>query len=365
LRVAIVINTSWNIYNYRKGLIGALLEKGCEVVAIAPHDEYSSKIQALGCRYEEVKMENRGMNPFSDILLFFRLLFAYRNLKPDYVLHYTIKPNIYGSVAAKCMGIPCISNVSGLGTAFIRQGFVMQMVKLLYKFAFKIPQCIFFQNDEDRQLFLKIGLVKEAKTNLLPGSGIKVDEYVPSPYVKNHPFRFLLIARLLSDKGIVEYALASQKLKEKGVDFEAQLVGFFDRKSKYNVSELELNHWQQKGYIRFLGESKDIKTMIDQADCVVLPSYREGTPRSLLEAMAMRKPIIASKVPGCKEVLEEGENGFFCEAKNIDSLAETMEKMCNLNETQLTEMGEKGRKIAETRFDESIVIGKYFKEMFS
>jgi glycosyltransferase involved in cell wall biosynthesis len=365
LRVAIVINTSWNIFNYRRGLIHALLEKGCEVIAIAPEDEYSVKLQELGCQFVPLEMDNRGMNPFSDVSLFFRLWKTYKNLHLDYILHYTVKPNVYGSLSAKLLGIPCISNVSGLGTAFIREGFVLQMVKMLYRFAFRFPQRVFFQNNDDRQLFLKLGLVKESRTDLLPGSGINIENYQPQPYVKHQPFRFLLIARLLVDKGIKEYALASRLLKENGLDFEAQIVGFFDRKGKYNVSEDDLANWESNGCITFLGESKDIKSNISEVDCVVLPSYREGTPRSLLEAMAMSKPIIATHVPGCKEVLEEGINGFFCEAKDVASLANAMEKMMALSENELAEMGRRGREIVENKFDERVVVGKYFREIFS
>jgi len=365
LRVAIVINTSWNIFNYRKGIIDALQKNGCEVIAIAPRDEYSTKLQELGCLHVPVKMDNRGMNPFLDLLLFFRFLIIYKKYKPDYILHFTIKPNIYGTLAARIIGIPCISNVSGLGTVFIREGFIQKFVKQLYKFTFQFPKRVFFQNDDDRQLFLKHDLISEAKTDLLPGSGINIKNYHPLPYLKHQPFRFLLIARLLIDKGIKEYALASQILKEKGLNFEAQLIGFFDGKGKYTISEEDLYKWESNGFIRFLGESKDVKINIAEVDCVVLPSYREGTPRSLLEAMAIGKPIITTEVAGCKEVLLEGQNGLFCEVKNIVSLANSMERMMLLSEKELNNMGKKGREIVENKFDERIVIEKYFKEIFT
>ncbi len=363
MRIAIVINTSWNIFNYRKGLIHALLKEGHEVIAIAPEDEFSSKLEALGCRAINLPMDNKGVNPLKDIILLFRLIQIYRKLQLDFVFHYTIKPNIYGSLACGFLGIKCISNVSGLGTVFIRRDWIFNIVKYLYKTAFTIPQRVFFQNIDDKNLFVDLNILKNFKTGLLPGSGINTAEYIPEMYIKHTPFRFLLIGRLLKDKGIYEYARASQILKKKGFDFECFLVGFFDRESEYNIAKEDLTYWTQKGYIDFIGESKNITTNISQIDCVVLPSYREGTPRSLLEAMALGKPIIATNVPGCREVLINGENGFFCEPKSAESLADAMIKTIGLPEEELNKMGLKGRKIAEIKFDERIVVKSYLKEI--
>lgn len=365
MKVAIVINTSWNIYNYRRGLITALLERGVEVVAIAPSDNFSLLLKSIGCSFVSVKMDNKGINPFQDLLLVFRLWTIYRKTKPDYILHYTIKPNVYGTWAASLLGIPCISNVSGLGTAFIRKGFLLRIVRELYRFSFKLPQKVFFQNGDDLELFLSNHLVNRNRADLLPGSGIDTREYSLVPYSKRSPFVFLLIGRLLTDKGIKEYAEASKILKQKGYTFISQLVGFYDRTSKYNISEEDLSNWVNQGYLDFLGASEKIADEITKASCVVLPSYREGTPRSLLEAMALGRPIIATKVPGCKEVIVDGENGFFCEPYDSVSLSNAMEKMMTLSEENLSDMGIKGRKLLEERFDEHIVIDKYFKEIFS
>ncbi|MBC7390653.1 MAG: glycosyltransferase family 4 protein [Opitutaceae bacterium] len=363
MRIAIVINTSWNIFNYRKGIIKALLNEGHEVIAIAPEDEYSIELQTLGCKFINLPMDNKGVNPYNDTILFFRFLRLYKNIRPQYVLHYTIKPNIYGSLACGLLSIKCISNVSGLGTVFIRQDWIFKIVQLLYKFAFTIPQRVFFQNIDDQNLFVELNILKPSKTGLIPGSGINTNEYLPEIYIKHKPFKFLLIARLLKDKGIYEYAKASQILKEKGLDIECSLVGFYDRESEYNILKADLTYWIQNDYINFIGESKNITKNINQIDCVVLPSYREGTPRSLLEAMALGKPIIATSVPGCKEVLIDGENGFFCEPKSAESLANAMIKMIGLSEDSLKEMGLKGRNIAVNKFDENIVIQSYLKEI--
>ena len=364
MRVAIVINTSWNIYNFRRGLIKALQERGVEVVAIAPKDDFTDKLKALGCSIETVSIENRGANPVKDLGLFFRFLLLYRRVKPDYILHYTIKPNTYGTFAAALLGIPCISNVSGLGTTFIRKGLILRIAKALYWTAFRFPKRVFFQNKDDLELFVDLGLIKRTRTGLLPGSGIDLVAYQPVQNYAGGLFKFVVVARLLVDKGIREYAMAAKLLKEKGFQFEANLVGFFDRVSPYNISSTELEMWQQNGYINYLGESKDVRVEIGKSDCVVLPSYREGTPRSLLEAMAMSKPIITTNVPGCKEVVEDGKNGFSCEAQSEESLAAAMEKMLRLSQEQLLTMGAKGRLIAENRYDERIVVGRYLEEIF-
>lgn len=365
MRVAIVINTSWNIYNYRQGLIKALLDRGVEVIAIAPEDDFSQKLIALGCDFVPLKMDNKGINPLKDILLFFRFLFLYHKIKPDFILHYTIKPNVYGSIAAGILQIPCISNVSGLGTVFIRQGIILSLVKHLYRFAFRFPKKVFFQNKDDQKLFQELQLLNPEETDVLPGSGINLSQYQPLPFKTTKPFTFILIARLLVDKGIVEYANASKVLKEKGFDFQSVLVGFFDRNSKYNISNTEIENWVNQGQIVFNGESQNIVAEIEKANCVVLPSYREGTPRSLLEAMALGKPIITTNVPGCKDVIKDGSNGFICEAKNVQSLANAMEKMLMQNSESLLKMGQKGRELVENRFDERIVVEKYLMEIFT
>jgi glycosyltransferase involved in cell wall biosynthesis len=364
VKVAIVINTAWNIYNYRRGLIKTLLDKGCEVVAIAPSDAFTAKLQALGCQCVHVPMDNRGMNPIKDAILFIRLWWAYKQLRPDFILHYTVKPNVYGTLAARLWGIKSVSNVSGLGTAFIRKGFLLAIVKMLYKVAFQFPQKVFFQNEDDRSLFLNLNLCPKSRTDVLPGSGIDLLQYQPVPYPIQKPFVFLLIARLLEDKGIKEYAAASRMLKQKGYTFDAQLIGFHDTDSKYNIQQSDLDAWQADGTVHFLGEKNPVVPYIAQAHCLVLPSYREGTPRSLLEAMALARPIVTSRVTGCKEVLEEGFNGYFCEVRNAQSLALSMEKMLLHSEAELAQLGKNGRLLAERKFDEQQVIAKYCDEMF-
>ena len=359
MRIAIVINTSWNIFNFRLSLIKALLAEGHEVVAIAPKDAYSERLKAMGCQFVPLAME-QGTNPFTDMLLIWRLYKTYKNVRPDVVLHYTIKPNIYGAIAAHWAGIPAINNVSGLGTVFITKDYISSIALRLYQFSFKYPVKVFFQNQDDRRLFLRNKLVRASITEVLPGSGINLREFVPADkHKRNNPFVFLMVARVLYDKGVVEFVRASKLIKEKYPGVKCQLLGQVDEKSRSGIKKKKLEEWLATGVIEYLGTTDDVASIIAKADCVVLPSYREGTPRTLLEAAAMAKPLIATNVPGCREVVQQGVNGFLCRLRSASDLADKMLKVIELSDSELEQMGSASRKIAVTRFDDRIVIQRY------
>ncbi|RDV15527.1 glycosyltransferase family 1 protein [Pontibacter diazotrophicus] len=359
MRIALVINTSWNIYNFRRSLIKALLAEGHEVVAIAPKDDYSERLMAAGCRFVPVQME-KGTNPFTDLMLTWRLYRAYRQVKPDVVLHYTIKPNIYGAIAAHWAGIPAINNVSGLGTVFITKDYISSIALRLYKLAFRYPAKVFFQNKDDRKLFLRNNLVRAGITDVLPGSGINLQEFVPAAaFKRSEPFVFLMVARVLFDKGVAEFVQASKLVQEQYPEVKCQLLGQFDERSRSAVKQQQLEEWLATGVIEYLGTTDDVAAVVSKADCVVLPSYREGTPRTLLEAAAMAKPLIATNVPGCREVVQQGVNGYLCRARSAEDLAEKMLQMLQLKEEDLENMGQASRQLAVSRFDDRFVIQKY------
>ncbi|NDK57158.1 glycosyltransferase family 4 protein [Pontibacter fetidus] len=361
MRIAIVINTSWNIFNFRLSLIQALLAEGHEVIAIAPHDNYSQRLLDAGCRFVPVTME-QGTNPFKDLWLIWRLYRAYVRVKPDVVLHYTIKPNIYGAIAAHWAGIPAINNVSGLGTVFIKKDYISNIALRLYKQAFQYPAKVFFQNHDDRKLFLKHELVRAGITEVLPGSGINLDAFKPMPKPDpTAPFTFLMIARVLYEKGVAEYVQACGLVKAKYPTIRCQLLGLVDERSRSGIKQTTLDAWLATGVIDYLGTTDDVASIIAQADCVVLPSYREGTPRTLLEAAAMGKPLIATNVPGCREVVQQNINGLLCRVRNAPDLADKMEQMLQMPPEQLQKMGEASRHIAETKFDVNFVIQRYLK----
>ena len=248
--------------------------------------------------------------------------------------------------------------MSGLGTVFLRHNWTSKIAMALYRIAFLFPKKVFFQNKDDKALFVKKGLVRGEITDILPGSGIDLDHFKPAPYIKNQTFTFLLIARLLYDKGIVEYISAIKILKKMGVPAHFQLLGFLDP-SPLGIPEENLNEWIKEGLVEYLGTTEDVRPNINKADCIVLPSYREGTPRTLLEAASLAKPIIATDVPGCTEIVLDGVNGFLCEVKNPHDLAYKMIKMIEMTQEQIELMGRESRKRAERRFDEKEVIGKY------
>ncbi len=362
-KILISLNTAWNLLNFRAGLIGGLISSGYEVVAVAPKDEYVVKLELLGCRFVHLEMDNQGKHPIRDLLLLWRFFRLLKTEKPDLCLFYTVKPNVYGSLASSLCGIPFINNVSGLGAVFIRGGWLRRFVSELYRLAFRNSNQVFFQNRDDLNLFLLNKLVKVELTDVLPGSGINLRTFTATDDADrkslNSPFRFLLIARMLKDKGVVEFVNAAQLLKESGVKAQFCLLGFLDVQNPAAISSEQMKEWTDLGFVRYLGVSDDVRDHIASADCIVLPSYREGTPRTLLEAAAMGKPIITTNVVGCKEVVEHGVNGFLCEVKNTQDLALKMKDMLLLSENQRGLMGENGRLKMEKEFDEKIVIQKY------
>ena len=360
MKVVITINTSWNIYNFRKGLIESLLAEGHEVVAVAPRDGFSYLLENLGCKFIHLAMENKGTNPFKDYTLYKRYLRVYDALKPDVILQYTIKPNIYGTLAARSIGIPVINNVSGLGTVFLHKNPLYKIALLMYRFAFKSPRRVFFQNNDDLKLFVSRGLVKEDICDVLPGSGVDLDAISKVKYVKETPFKFLMLSRILFDKGVLEFVEATKILKKKGYDFTSQLAGGLDD-SKMGVPKIIVDSWVEEHIVDYLGELKDVRNVLSECQCAVLPSYREGTPKALLESGAMGKPIITTDAPGCREVVISGENGFLCKVKSAADLAEKMEVVLQMSEGELRIMSNNSRKFIEDKFDQKIVIDKYLK----
>jgi glycosyltransferase involved in cell wall biosynthesis len=341
------------------GLVQSFLEMGYEVIAIAPEDEYSKLLVKSGCQFFPLKMENKGQNPIKDVFLGRQLYKIYKKVKPDVILQFTIKPNIYGTLAASLLKIPVINNVSGLGTVFLHKNLVSKIAHLLYKVSFRHATKVFFQNKDDQQLFIKNKLVRQEVTGLLPGSGVKIEKYNPTEFKRNNPIIFLLIARLLYDKGINEYIQAIRILKNKNINAHFQLMGSLDEVSSLGIPKHQLDEWILEGLIEYIPFKKDIMEDLQNADCIVLPSYREGTPRTLLEGAAMAKPLVATDVPGCREVVEDGVNGFLCKVKDEKDLADKMLKISQLTDSELNSLGRNSRKLVLLKFDEKIVIESY------
>ena len=362
-RVLIALNTTWNIANFRSGLIRAFIDAGYEVVAVAPPDSYVEQVKALGCQYFPLRMDNQGTHPGRDLLLLWRFYRLVRHLRPNVFIGYTVKPNIYGSIAAHLLDIPVINNIAGLGAVFIKDGWVTRLVRGLYWLALSRSKRVFFQNEDDRALFIKGNLVKCEITDRLPGSGIDLNrfsfiEMQPS----KSPVEFLLIARMLWDKGIGEYVEAAKLLKSRAISADFYLLGFLDVKNPAAISRDQMDEWVKSGYVKYLGETVDVRPHITAATCIVLPSfYREGVPRTLLEAAAIGRPIITTDAVGCREVVDDGLNGYLCKTRDASDLAEKMERFIALSSEQRAEMGRQGRAKVEREFDEKIVINMYLE----
>ena len=361
-KIIIISNTEFNLVNFRKNLISTLVDKDFDVVAVAPLDDYISNLDNLKCKLEIIPSASRKVHVLNDILLIFRYFVIFSRVKPDIVLSYTSKPNIYGSLVARVLGISIVNNISGLGTPFIQGGWLEYIVGLLYKISLKKSKYVFFQNKDDQKIFIDNNFVSSKEVGVIPGSGIDLTYFLPDVSTSNIDKRnvvFLLIARMMRDKGIEEFVEAARKIKKSYKNVSFQLLGYIDIKSKVAISVNDIKSWENEGIIEYLGHTEDVRPFIAMADCVVLPSYREGTPRSLLEAASMGKPIIATNVAGCKEVVDDGINGYLCDAYNSDDLAHKMQHILALDSISIEKMGMASRKKMENEFDEKIVINKY------
>jgi glycosyltransferase involved in cell wall biosynthesis len=357
--VAISINASWNIYNFRAGLIRGLTAAGYRVVAVSPADDYAPRLAELGAEHVPLPMDNSGVSPARDLALLARYRRALRRIRPDVYLGYTVKPNVYGSLAAHSLGIKVINNVSGLGTAFIQQGWLTRIVSSLYRLAFARSAKVFFQNPEDRALFIDKRLVREQRTALLPGSGVDLTRFTPVPVQERTEIVFLLVARLLRDKGVVEFVEAARIVRTRHPDARFRILGFLDADNRTAIPRAQVEGWVAEGVIDYLGHADDVRPHIGAADCVVLPSYREGMPRVLLEAAAMAKPLIATDVPGCRHAVEDGVNGLLCTVRDAGSLAGAMARMVEMGASGRQRMGAAGRAMVERAYDERIVVDLY------
>ena len=362
-RVVLAANSAWNIINFRSDLIRALKAAGYAPVVIAPLDPAAEdRITALGVERIVIDMQRSGLNPIAD----YRLMRTYRRLlgkiRPIALLGFTIKPNIYGGMAARRLGIPLIANISGLGTAFIKQGPLLALVSRLYRFALKRAAVVFFQNSEDLALFVERKLASDAQARLLPGSGVDLDHFRPAPPAAGLT-TFLFIGRLLGDKGVWELVQAARIVLADIPGVRFQLLGPLDEGNRSAVGQSELDRWVAEGSIEYLGATEDVRPYIAQATAVVLPSYREGLPRSLLEAAAMGRPLIATDVPGCRELIEPGVTGFLCQARDSNSLAKAMKNMMKTTADERARMGAAARRMVERGYSQTVVISAYLEAL--
>jgi glycosyltransferase involved in cell wall biosynthesis len=295
------------------------------------------------------------------LLALFRL---YRQIRPHVVFHYTIKPNIYGTLAAALARVPSVAVTTGLGYVFIQDSGAAHVAKKLYRLAFRFPREIWFLNNDDHEAFLRERLLAHPeRARLLRGEGIDLQRFTPVTRAKSVPFTFILIGRLLWDKGVAEYVDAARALRTRFPQARWQLLGPVGVANPSAISRTDVERWQAEGVIEYLGTAGDVRPFIAAADCVVLPSYREGVPRTLLEAAAMARPIVATRVPGCVEVVDDGVTGFLCEARDAGDLADKMARIMSLDAAEYAAFGARARHKMVEEFDERVVIAHYFETL--
>lgn len=363
-KIGIIANTSWNILNFRLALIKSIQKSGHQIIIMAPEDEHTSELKNQGFEVHSVKgLSRKGTNPFKDLMLIFELARLYSKLNVDIVFQYTIKPNIYGSLAGWLAGKKTISTVTGLGYIFLNEGISSKIGKMLYKIAFKFTHLVFFQNSDDKQLFEDLGLVSREKSRLIHGSGIDTEyfhpDYCSSKEKNSNTTTYLMIARLLKDKGVYEYMEAAKMMREKYPASEFLLLGDLDVGNPAAISEEEVLRWKKEKNVEILGFKKNTRDYICQSDVVVLPSYREGIPRVILESFAMGKPSITTDAPGCKHTVDDHINGLICKVANANDLFLKMEEFYLLSHIERKKMGEAARKKTLDLYSINIINNTY------
>lgn len=351
---------------FRLAVAKAFIDIGYKVYVMSPppYEYYSEKIKEIGAIHIPYTMDGK-FSPLGDLKLLIKYWYIYKKYKPDFVIHYTIKPNIYGSIAAKMNSIPSVSVVPGTGSVFQKKGGVSRIVLRLYKLSFKYPRKVWVLNEDDYKAFLSNNIVEKERLDILPGEGIDTTYYKSISIYKRHsPFVFLYMGRMLREKGVEYIAQASKRLRKKGIsNFEIHLLGLVDGLSKDVISMEEIKEWEKEGLVRFLGSVSDVRMNIESADCILLPTfYGEGVPRSLMEACAMERAVLASNNVGCRDVVENLYNGILCKSQDVDDLADKMEYMMLLSEEQLNTMGKNGRTKVEKYFREEVIIQRYLEE---
>lgn len=353
VKIVLFANTDWYLYNYRMPLAQELRKRGHEVVLMSPRGDYAQYLEKEGLRWITFPFTRQGKNPFAELKTIWRLKKVYQTEKPDVVHHFTIKCVLYGSIAGRMAGVRRIINaVPGLGYIFINKGFsaylLREMVKLFYKFALT-GTTVIFQNPDDQSLFVNERIVKNGQHYLIKGSGVDMSRFTPQPEAAGIP-TVVLPARLLWSKGIKEFVKAGIALRDKGVQARFVLAGKGDPGNPEAVADSQLETWQQQGVVEWWKWTDDILSIYQRAHIVCLPSYYgEGVPRTLIEACACGRPVVATDMPGCREVVRHGENGYLVKPHQIEELADALRNLIENTKLRL-EMGQRGRQIVENDF---------------
>ena len=360
-RIIISANSCWNLVNFRIGLIEKLIKNNFKIYIVAPKDYTTFKLKKIGCIFYDIKIDRKKKNIFDvikNIFFYFKII---KKINPSVFLAFTIKPNIYGSIVCSYLNINYVNNITGLGTTFLGNKVIKKIISLLYFIALRKSKMIFFQNKDDYKLFYEQKILnKNNFSKVIPGSGIEIKN-LKNYKNNNKKIIFLFIGRLIKHKGIYELISAIKKVKKLNSNIDFHILGSNDKNNSYPVPDKLLHLWIKNKYIKYFGFKKNIKPFLNKADCVILPSYREGMSRALLEAALNYKPLIASNVPGCKDLVKNNINGFLCRPKDTNSLANAINKFILLSKKQKLLFGINSRKLVVKNFDQKIVINKYLQ----
>jgi glycosyltransferase involved in cell wall biosynthesis len=362
-KIAVIENGLFSTYTMREGLMQRLLKEGYDVTILTHTNSFVSQVEKTGLHVMNIGSGN--LNPWKVLKYIFNLYSALKKIQPDVCLTFSIRPAIWGNFITRDLNIPTITNITGVGPLFTSKNLAYRIARSIYRHALQKTRKVFFQNFDDMNLFLQKKFVRKEIAERVPGSGVDYQKFSPITNAKTDEenFIFLFIGRLIKDKGIFEFVEAARVIRKKFPNIIFNVIGpFWHQNLKSNtITKSDLQNWIVEGIIDYQGEKKDIRKFIAEADCIVLPSYREGTSNILLEAASMEKPIITTKTTGCKETVEDEVTGFLCKVKDAEDLADKMEKMYLLSEEDRKTMGRKGRQKIIKEFDKQIVINAYLK----
>ena len=364
MKIAIVANTSWYIYKFRVPLMKSLRQAGHEII-FAPVDEYTRYLKSEGFEFSSLEFSQSGVNVFAELAVVWKLHKLLIGCRPDVVLTYTPKPNIYAPLATRFMKTVVINNISGLGRVFTKNSLMAFFISYAYRVSLSKSVTIFVQNPDDFQFFKKRSIAGIEKLKLLPGSGVNLDKfYVNNTNFSNKKgFEFIFVGRLIEEKGIRILVQALQDLLLEGYSISCKVLGQLDG-GEGSIKEAEISEWSRLGVIHYVGYEDDIRHSLWSADCFVFPSYYgEGVPRAALEAASCGLPIITTDSVGCREVIVDGYNGFTCEPRSRESLLLAMKKVLSLSVNERMEMSSNSRRLVEQKFSEKIVIEAYHKAL--
>lgn len=359
-KILILANHAITISLFRTELVEKLINKGYKVYISSPYGEELDYFINLGCEYIETPVDRRGTNPKNDFKLLLKYNKILKNIRPNIVLTYTVKPNLYGGIACRLNKVPYIPNVTGLGSGFINGGIIQRLVKTLSKISFRKAHKVMIQNSDDLNTLLTNGLINSDNYELIPGSGVNLNKYTVLDFPsKEDPIEFNYIGRIMKDKGIDEFLESAKVIKSNYPLVKFNIIGMIDQPEYKEI----IDKYEKENIIKYHGFQNDTIKFIEKSICTINPSYAEGMSNVLLESAACGRLLIASNIAGCREIIDNNVNGYTFEVKNTKDLIDKIEKIINLEYDERLNMGLKGRLKVEKEFDRNLVINKYMDEI--